>query len=512
MLALLALLAVGVSIQWQEQQAQRRSQAIMENGLESILAANSLQELIHAFERVPQTPGRAAVTAFKATAARFEAIIAQELRAREFFPGEKEELQRLRRMLARYQHKVLSASVVRTKELAELKQATVHFQRINQQGMKNARHTLEAIAFREQSLLWISIVLILCGWLSLAYLLAQAIARPLKDLTTAVLTMPEGVSHAEISFGRLTPIEIEQLAVTLKHAAHQLEALDRLRQAAEAELRSALEREYLLNNRLDEQVLLKTQALAQANSDLLELVSELRGKDRQKAAFLATVSHELRTPLAIIQATVQTLQNPRLHFEPQKWRELLQDVTDEVYSLSALVEDLLDVARMNASTFSIRREEDVDINLLVRTVTRGFTASMAARGLRLELNSGEDLPLVTVDSQRICQILRNLLDNAAKHAPHSSLVRLSVVHLCSEDQERWIDIRVEDAGQGIPDAIRPQLFEHFVRGSDFSRPGLGLGLAIARELVEAHGGKIGVETSSLGGSCFWFQLPVKSSH
>lgn len=510
-LAFVLLLAVGASIQWQAQQVQRQAQAIMQNGLRSVLAANSLNELINTFdhsERHPDSPGE-----FERTATRFSAIITEELQATEFFPGEKEELQRLSRMLAHYRALIPhSPTAVMNAHLEQLKRATDHFNAINQQGMKEARETLDNIAIREIALLRMCFALILCGWLSLAYLLARAIARPLQDLTAAVRTMPEKLTHPEIRFGRLTPVEIEQLANTFKRSAEQLEQLDRLRQTAEEELRSALEREHRLNSELDEQVSIKTQELAQANADLLDLVSELRGKDRQKAAFLATVSHELRTPLAIIQATVQTLQNPRLNLNREHIDGLLFDVIEEVHSLSSLVEDLLDVASMNANTFTIHREEEVDLNQLIQTVAKGFGASMANNEVTLEWELCPEMPLVTVDPQRISQILRNLLDNAAKYTPSGSLVRLTVAYAFNEEGEGWVETCVEDSGQGIPDAIKSRLFERFVRDTDSGKPGLGLGLAIARELVEAHGGKMGVGSSSLGGSRFWFQLPVNPLH
>lgn len=508
--ALLALLIVGASIQWQAQQVQRQAQSLMYNGLRSVLAANSLRELIHAFYLSERQPHRAAAD-FERTADRFEAIISEELHAKEFFPGEEDELRLLKRMLARYRTMVPTAPLpIINAYLERIKSATDYFNEINQEGMRDAREMLDAIALREIWLLRSGIVLILCEWLCLAYLLAQAIARPLRELTSAVRHMPEGVPHTDIHFARLTPIEIEQLALTFKRSAYQLQELDQLRKAAEAELLSALEREHRLNSELDEQVSFKTQELAQANADLLDLVSELRGQDRQKAAFLAAVSHELRTPLAIIQATVQTLQNPRLSFDKQQIGQHLQDVTDEVRSLSALVEDLLDVASMNAGTFAIRREAGVDLNQLIQTVAKGFTASGPAPGVSLELALDPNPPAVTVDPKRFGQILRNLLDNAAKHSPPGRSIRLAVACTHSEEDDAWIEISVEDAGEGVPEQIKARLFERFVRDPDSGKPGLGLGLAIARELVEAHGGKIGVEPSELGGSRFWFQLPVDS--
>jgi signal transduction histidine kinase len=318
-----------------------------------------------------------------------------------------------------------------------------------------------------------------------------------------VAALPQRGPIPAIAFSRLAPSELVTLHATFQESAHLLEQADARRSEAEAELRDALARERLLTNDLDRQVHEKTRMLAKANAHLSQLVLELQDRDRQKAVFLAAISHELRTPLAILKGSLQTLQNPQLRLGPAEHDRLHQAMAEEIQHLAALVEDLLDTAQMDARSFALRLEADVDVASLVQGIVAGFGPQLETRGLSLELILREPLPAIQADPQRLGQVVRNLLDNVLKYAPAGSPVRLTV-----EAVPGGIEFVLEDGGPGVPESLRERIFEPFVRDPDPGRRGVGLGLAIARELVVAHGGTIELGASELGGSRFWFRLPT----
>jgi PAS domain S-box-containing protein len=223
--------------------------------------------------------------------------------------------------------------------------------------------------------------------------------------------------------------------------------------------------------------------------------------DRMKTTLVATVSHELRTPLAAIKGYTSTLLARDVSWEPKVQREFLEVIGQETDRLSLLVDDLLDLSRLEAGNFSVEREPWPLIEL-VEAACRGTRPSL---GERLELNVPRDLPLVPVDRRRMESVIRNLLENAARYAGPEASVRVS-----AGSEDGHVVVRVEDDGPGIPEAELERVFEPFFRlDQDLVRrgSGAGLGLSISRGFVRAHGGDIWIEQRTRG-MCVAFSIPL----
>jgi signal transduction histidine kinase len=211
-------------------------------------------------------------------------------------------------------------------------------------------------------------------------------------------------------------------------------------------------------------------------------------QDRLRRQLMADVAHELRTPLAILQGRIEGLLDGVYPRDDERLGELLE----ETQHLSRLVEDLRTIANAEAGALDLRREP-VDLAEVIRDVAASFDAPIA-----VEVPDG--MPILELDPLRIREVLLNLLSNAVRHSTAGETIAIVAnVH------PNEVVIRVTDRGSGIPAEELPRIFERFHKGRD-SR-GSGLGLAIARDLVQAHGGTIGV-TSELGkGTTVTVSLP-----
>jgi signal transduction histidine kinase len=226
-----------------------------------------------------------------------------------------------------------------------------------------------------------------------------------------------------------------------------------------------------------------------------------REVDRMKSALIATVSHELRTPLAAIKGNITSLLADDVQWDAAAQREFLEVASAETDRLAALVTDLLDLSRIQAGTFVVHRQR-CELGPLVQRAALRVRPPLAAR---LEVSIPPNLPAFHADPPRIEAVIRNLLENAAKYSPPDSYIRLS-----GEQLDGHLLVRVTDAGPGIPPEQRERIFDRFYRiesGLARQASGAGLGLAISRGFVEAHGGRIWVEPSDVG-AVFAFALPL----
>jgi PAS domain S-box-containing protein len=230
-----------------------------------------------------------------------------------------------------------------------------------------------------------------------------------------------------------------------------------------------------------------------------ERIAALEEADRVKDEFLSMLSHDLRTPLNAVlgyagmieDATEGTLQT------------YAERITKAGNTLLTLIEDLLTLSRVQAGKL-VLDERPTDIAAEARDLMAVLTTLADKKQLRLEVDVPDDLPILEVDSPRVAQVLTNLLGNAFKFTPEGGRVTLRLRH--TGDVVR---AEVSDTGPGIPPAEQPKLFARFSQLSKSSRlGGAGLGLSIAKALVEAHGGQIGVESHDGAGTTFWFTLPV----
>jgi two-component system sensor histidine kinase KdpD len=250
----------------------------------------------------------------------------------------------------------------------------------------------------------------------------------------------------------------------------------------------------------------RDERLAVAQQERVRLASEasraeqLEHIDLQRAALLRSVSHDLRTPLAAIR-TIATDLRDGVEYDAPTRTELLTTVCDEVDRLDRLVANLLSLSRIEAGAFAPDRQA-IDLAELVGDRIRRLAPLLIAHTVRIDLPA--ELPLLDGDYAQLEQVLTNLIANAVRHAPAGS--DLWIVATVVDSQVR---VEVSDHGPGIPEHERDVIFRPFRRGEG-SRS-TGIGLAICRSIVEAHGGTIGVERTFGGGATFHFTIPAMGS-
>ena len=244
------------------------------------------------------------------------------------------------------------------------------------------------------------------------------------------------------------------------------------------------------------------EALRQSEARRLEAVLQ---SDALKSALLSSVSHELRTPLTAIKSMAAGLRGQGGKKSEAIREEFIEGIKEEIDYLNRLVDNLLDMSRIEAGTFEPRREWHPFEDLIEGAIRR------VGKGLRvhsLVLEIADDLPTVLVDGLEIQQVLVNLLDNASKYSPNESPIRLEA--FATDDH---VEVRISNEGLGIPSEDLPRVFDRFYRvrtHGEQLKPGTGLGLAICKGIVEAHGGRIWAESKPGQDTTFAFMLPVGS--
>ena len=235
---------------------------------------------------------------------------------------------------------------------------------------------------------------------------------------------------------------------------------------------------------------------------ILQDMTALKELERLRAEFLAMVSHELRTPLTSVKGSITTLLDPPSPLNPAEMRQFHRIIDSQVDRMHVLISDLLDVARIETGTLAVS-PEPTDVALLVGEACNGFRSGGGRHDIDLDL--ARDLPWVMADRLRMVQVLGNLLTNAAKHSPQSSTIQVSAA-----GEGVHVTVSVSDRGRGIPAESLPHLFRKFSRLESQEQGGdTGLGLAICKGIVEAHGGRIWAESDGPGlGARFTFTLPT----
>ena len=233
-------------------------------------------------------------------------------------------------------------------------------------------------------------------------------------------------------------------------------------------------------------------------------LAPLKEMERLRAEFLGMISHELRTPLTSIKGSATTLLNPASDLHPAELRQFLHIIDRQADNMQTLIGDLLDVARIETGTLSVAPEPS-QVPALVDAARNAFVSSGGRHNLDIDFEPG--LPQVMADRRRIAQVLGNLLSNAARHSPEALVIGVG-----AQRQGLHVAVYVSDRGEGIPVEELPYLFRKFSRAEDAGRErdpgGAGLGLAICKGIVEAHGGRIWAETQGPGlGSRFTFTIP-----
>ena len=224
--------------------------------------------------------------------------------------------------------------------------------------------------------------------------------------------------------------------------------------------------------------------------------------ERLRAEFLGMVSHELRMPLTSIRGSVMAMLDSTEDLDPAEMRQFLRIILDQTGSMKDLIGNLLDMARIETGELPVN-PEPAEVAALVNRARNAFLTAGGRNNFAIDL--APDLPLVMADRRRIAQVMGNLLTNAARHSPESSAIRVSAAR-----DGVHVEVSVIDEGRGLPTERLPGLFRKFSRLDDDDREGgAGLGLAICKGIVEAHGGRIWAESAGLGlGARFTFTLPV----
>ena len=234
----------------------------------------------------------------------------------------------------------------------------------------------------------------------------------------------------------------------------------------------------------------------------LQDMAPLEEMERLRAEFLAMVSHELRTPVATVKGSVTTLLDPPSPLSITEMRQFHLIIDAQMERMHVLISDLLDVARIETGTLGVS-PEPTDVSILVGEARNGFRSGGGRHDVEMDVAPG--LPWVMADRLRMVQVLGNLLVNAARHSPESSPIRVSAV-----GDGVHVAVSVSDRGRGIPAESLSRLFRKFSRIESEEHGGdTGLGLAICKGIVEAHGGRIWAESDGPGlGARFTFTIPT----
>lgn len=233
---------------------------------------------------------------------------------------------------------------------------------------------------------------------------------------------------------------------------------------------------------------------------LSHMYSAARSAVEAREEVLRMVAHDLRNPLSTIGMTAELLIEMPVTEEQRK--KHARTIARCGKSMNRLIQDLLDFARLEAGRIKVE-PVPTPVDELFEDVVEMMQPIVAAAGVTLSIAGGSDAPPVSVDRDRLMRVFSNLIGNAAKFTPSEGQVSVGALRVGDE-----VRFAITDTGPGIPPERVSQIFESFWQAGDDDRRGIGLGLAISRHIVDAHGGRIGVESDVGGGSEFWFTVPL----
>jgi PAS domain S-box-containing protein len=237
---------------------------------------------------------------------------------------------------------------------------------------------------------------------------------------------------------------------------------------------------------------------------LLEDITHLREIDRLKSEFIATASHELRTPLTSVHMGICLLLEDAVGALTDAQRDLLSTCREDCERLEKLMHDLLDLTRIEAGE-NPPHLMPIHAATLLREAAEGLRAQVESTGITLTIDVPLTLPSVLADRLQIERVVANLVSNAMRHTQRGGEIRITV-----SQHEGYIALSVADTGSGIPPEYLPRLFDKFVQVPHAPSGGAGLGLAISKHIIEAHGGQISVRSELGRGTTFMCTLPVNT--
>jgi signal transduction histidine kinase len=248
--------------------------------------------------------------------------------------------------------------------------------------------------------------------------------------------------------------------------------------------------------------------LGQRNRELEANVERLHESHRLKDVFLSTASHELKTPLTAVIAYSELLGDHEQRLDHTQRADFLSRLRSEAHRLMGLIEEILDLTRIESGKLVLRRVR-LDVSSLTHDAVETSRSLAAKYGVKLSENYAADLPAIWVDEVKIRQVVVNLIVNAVKFSPAGGEVRVGVVA-----EPDCVRIDVTDQGPGIPAEDTTHIFQLFGQGlreTSEQRGGLGIGLHLVQRLTELHGGHVGVNSTPNEGSTFWIRLPLAAA-
>lgn len=335
--------------------------------------------------------------------------------------------------------------------------------------------------------------------------LDRALAGEVGTVSARVAGVDQFVTYAPVEAGRLAMYMLEAPRVALEaeqRLAAQLELATRIAALIAAALAAALALLFALLRRHQAALELSRAELARVNAALAQA-------NQAKSDFLARMSHELRTPLNAIIGFSQLLLEHGSAISEEQRRDYLRDVESSGRHLLTLINEILDLSKVEAGQMEFHPEE-LDLREALESIHAIVQPLAEGKRQRLELDLARDLGVVRHDPARLRQVVLNLLANAVKFTPEGGRVTTRARHL----GDGWFEVAVSDTGIGIKPEDQARIFEEFRRVEDgYARrqQGAGLGLAIAKRFVEAMGGAISVTSTEGAGSTFTVRLPITQS-
>lgn len=334
----------------------------------------------------------------------------------------------------------------------------------------------------------ITLAVILAGIVA-TVLLARHITTPLKTLVASARHIAAG--DLTVSVASTTRDEVGQLTTVFNQMTKSLCERD-------AQIKQAYRELEQLNQSLEQRVLQRTSELQAANEKLKEL-------DRLKSTFVSVVSHELRTPMTSIKGYVENLLDGLAGKLNEKQTHSLERVKHNIDRLTRMINELLDLSKIEAGRLELQLAP-ISMADVVEDVLENYQTAARQKSLTLHAALCPPLPPVRADSDKLHRILINLVHNAIKFTPEGGKISIEV----KAQEDDFVRVSVTDNGPGIPSNELDKIFDKFYRSlsAPIEARGAGLGLAIAKNLVELHGGVMWVESTVGKGSRFSFTIPI----